>query len=130
MTATSLARKAYAQSTKSTATPRAIEYQILSRINGALSAAEAKKKTDHPGYVLALSTNLELWTRLASDAAHPENKLPESLRAQIFYLFEYMRMQTRKILSGDPTANAVAMIDINQNVLSGLRSSGLSAEAS
>ncbi|MEM9015101.1 MAG: flagellar biosynthesis regulator FlaF [Pseudomonadota bacterium] len=121
MISTTRARTAYLQSARSTSTPRAIEHQVLSRLTGALVAGEAGKTEDYPSYVRALSRNLEFWTILGADMAHPENGLPADLRAQIFYLFEFTRAHTNKILNAENAPTAKPLIEVNNNIISGLR---------
>ncbi len=121
MTFSALARNAYHQSTKTTASPRAIERQLLSQLTTALTVAEKKREDDHPGYIRALSKNLEFWTVIAGDVASEGNQLPNELRAQLFYLFEFTRHHTNKIISGDKSVDASPLIDINLNIIRGLQ---------
>lgn len=121
MSVTTRARNAYQQSTQSTATPRAVEYKLLSRLTGALVAGENNKKTDLPAYIDALSRNLEFWTVIGADTAHRNNALPPALRAQIFYLYEFVRSHTNKLYNSNDGLTAEALIDINKNIMMGLR---------
>ena len=67
----------------------------------------------------ALHDNLRLWTLLAADVAGEENELPAQLRARIFYLAEFTRAHSAKLLSGE--AERRPLIDINTAVMKGLR---------
>ena len=40
-----------------------------------------------------------VWTTLAVDVADASNKLPQELRAQIFYLSEFVQLHTGKVLA-------------------------------
>ncbi len=121
MTVSALARNAYHESTRTTASPRAVERQLLSRLTTALVVAEKNRETDHPAYVRALSKNLEFWTVVAADIASEGNQLPVELRGQLFYLFEFTRAHTQKIISGATDLDAEALIEINQNIIRGLQ---------
>ena len=121
MTASALARHAYNQTTKTTASARSIERQLLARLTTAMVVAEKNRKTDHPGYIHALSKNLEFWTVVAGDVASENNKLPQELRANLFYLFEFTRAHSRKIINGDDALDTEPLIEINQNIIRGLQ---------
>ena len=71
------------------------------------------------GLAEALHDNVRLWMVLAADVAGPDNELPAQLRASIFYLAEFTRVQSAKVLAGD--ASADALIDVNTAVMKGLR---------
>lgn len=121
MTISARARNAYHQSTRSTASPREVERQLLSKLTTALAVAEKNRDHDYPAFVQALSKNLEFWTVVASDVAGEGNQLPTGLRAQLFYLFEFTRFHTNKIIAGDENLNAAPLIEINQNIIKGLQ---------
>ena len=55
---------------------------------------------------------------MASDA----NALPDALRARIVYLAEFTRQHSRKVLGRE--AGIDALVEINTNVLRGLRGDG------
>lgn len=114
---TRLAENAYAQSAQSTATPRAIEYQIFARVTRALSspgqgfdAVSALSK--------AVCDNLELWTTLAADIAGDKNGLPAELRSKLFYLYEFTRQHSAKVLNDG--ASPAILAEINTAVMRGL----------
>ncbi len=121
MTVTALARNAYHQSARSTASPRAVERQLLSRLTTALIVGEKNRNSDYASLVRALGKNLEFWTVIAADVASEGNQLPAELRSQLFYLFEFTKAHTGKIISGDKTADAEPLIEINQNIIRGLQ---------
>ena len=92
---------------------RANELEALVRTTNLLRRADS-----HSKLVTALFKNRELWAILASDVAGEGNALPRQLRAQIFYLAEFTVQQSRKILAGQATPEA--LIDINNAVIAGL----------
>ncbi|MCA8869491.1 MAG: flagellar biosynthesis regulator FlaF [Rhodobacteraceae bacterium] len=120
MNAAEMARTAYGQSRPSIRTDRSTEYDVFARITHNLKAAIERGKPGFTALVQALHENRKLWTILAADVAGNDNALPEQLRAQIFYLAEFTDMQSRKILAG--TADAAILVEINTNIMRGLRS--------
>ena len=122
MNVSTLARNAYSDGAKLTATPRSIEYQVLSRLTGALVAAEKNRDKDYPAYIKALSRNLEFWTIVGADVARDTNPLPQTLKAQIFFLYEFVNLHTRKLTGSEPNVSIAALIEINENVINGLNS--------
>jgi flagellar protein FlaF len=116
---TALAERSYASPTRSTATPRGIEYQAFARITRDLAAADSGASPTIGPLAKALVENLNLWTILGIDVAHPKNGLPAELRSKLFYLFEFTRHHTAKVLQGEATARV--LIDVNTAVMRGLR---------
>ena len=101
---------------------RSIEYEALARATQKLSTTWQNRKADFPGLVQALSDNLALWSTLAADVASPGNALPASLRAQLFYLYEFSEAHTRRVLDG--AASVEVLIDVNTSIMRGLRGQG------
>ena len=122
MTNSALARNAYHQSARTTASPRAVERQLLSRLTTAIVVAQKNRDGDPAGFVRALGKNLEFWTVVATDVASESNQLPAELRSQLFYLFEFTRHHTRKLMADDGRKlDAEPLIDLNQNIIRGLQ---------
>lgn len=118
MNAHSLAQNAYAQTARTTKTPRGTEYELIARVTHRIkSAAEAGPRA-YPKLVEALSDNNRLWTALAVDVADSENSLPQDLRAQIFYLAEFVQQHTSKVLNRK--ARITPLLEINAAILRGL----------
>lgn len=120
MTALNSARNAYARSAAPVRTERGMEYDIFARVTRRLIAATDKGALGFPDLAGALHDNRCLWVALAADVAEPDNLLPEMLRARIFYLAEFTRLHSQKVLVGD--ADALALIDINKAIMRGLQS--------
>lgn len=98
--------------------PRALEYDLLARATKALSQA-MRKPDGYAALIAALDNNQRLWSVLAADVAAPENGLPQKLRAQLFYLYEFTAQHSRAVR--DRKASADVLIDINTAVMRGLR---------
>lgn len=117
MISTSLAQTAYAASAAPVRTERGTEYAAFQKVTAQLNKA-LRDKLPMPQRASALHDNRKLWTILASDLADNDNGLPQSLRAQLFYLAEFSLLQSRKALD-DPAA-LEALVDINTAVMRGL----------
>ena len=100
---------------------RQTEYRAFAEATRRLCAAEAAQGEAGAFAAMAeaLHDNLRLWTLLAADVAGEENELPAQLRARIFYLSEFTRAHSAKVLSG--AAELRPLIDINTAVMKGLR---------
>ncbi len=120
MNATNLAQTAYASSAAPIRTDRGTEYETFTRITLKLKKTSPTK--DFPEFARALHDNRQLWTLLAVDVADSSNRLPQQLRAQIFYLAEFTQIHTSKILSG--SVGVDALIAVNTAVMQGLRQMG------
>jgi len=117
VTATSLARTAYAAASQPVRTPRGTEYAAFQSVTARLSRA-AENPRDMATRAAAVHENRRLWTLLATDLADPENALPQSLRAQLLYLAEFSLLQSGQALR--QTDALAALIDINTAVMRGL----------
>ena len=122
MNATTLAKTAYSAPGMPTRTPRGTEYELFARITHRLRAAQALGGPGFSTLARALHENRQLWTTLAADVANPENRLPPTLRARLFYLSEFTTKHTSRVLAGEATAEV--LIDINTAVMRGLRQQG------
>ncbi|QDL94773.1 flagellar biosynthesis regulator FlaF (plasmid) [Paroceanicella profunda] len=119
MNSAAFARTGYDSAAPAQGTPRRTEYRAFAQATHRLSRAGQTDPLDFPRLAEAVSENQRLWILLAADVADSANGLPAPLRAQIFYLAEFTRLHSRKILDG--TATVAALIDINTAVMRGLR---------
>ncbi|MGH1423085.1 MAG: flagellar biosynthesis regulator FlaF [Pseudooceanicola sp.] len=119
MTASTLAQRAYGQSATPIRTPRGAEYDVFARITHRLVAAGRNQKTAFPALAKAIHDNRKLWTILAVDVADGANKLPQDLRARIFYLAEFTQAHSSKVLRDG--ASVTPLVEINAAVMRGLR---------
>jgi flagellar protein FlaF len=113
---------AYARHETPVRSLRSIEYDLIAQVTQRLRNAWARRDSDFPGLVAALTDNQRLWSTLASDVAQPENGLPAPLRARLFYLYEFTVHHSRAVL--DKGASVEVLTDINTAVLRGLRGQG------
>lgn len=119
MSTLNYARAAYARPQAPARTPRSVEYELLAQVTQALTGSWQDRKQNFPALAAAISDNTRLWSTLAADVANPDNGLPQPLRAQLFYLFQFAEVHGRKVLAG--TATVEVLVDINTAVMRGLR---------
>lgn len=122
MNAIHLAHGAYSRPDAPARNARMVEYDLFARITRRLSLAWKGREADYPALVTALHENSKLWRTLAVDVAGSENALPAPLRAQLFYLYEFTEVHSRRIL--DDGESAEVLVDINSAVMRGLRGGG------
>jgi len=122
LNAQTFAKRAYTENAASTGTARSIEYEVMARVTHRMKSAAEAGPQAFPKLVEALSDNQRLWTVLALDVADEENGLPKDLRARIFYLAEFVRVHTGKVLSKQ--ARLGPLLEINTAILRGLRTNG------
>lgn len=124
MNAQTMAHRAYAQSVTTTRTDRGIEYELFARITHRIKAAAEDGPKSYPRLVEALYENRRLWIALAVDVADEKNELPQDLRAQIFYLSEFVQAQTGKILQRK--ARLAPILEVNAAIMRGLSGRSIS----
>ena len=112
-----MAQTAYATTGAPIRTDRGNEGDIIARVTRDLKQSDPK--TNFKDFVTALHQNRQMWILLAIDVANEENALPQDLKAQIFYLYEYTMDRTTRILAGNATADS--LIEVNTAILRGLR---------
>lgn len=117
MNAIEQAQKAYGPAQHHIRTPRAIESQLFSDVTARLN----RKNQSFASLLGAVHDNSLLWNTLALDVADPDNTLPQGLRAQIFYLAEFTRHHSQKVIARK--ADVSALVDINMAILRGLNAS-------
>jgi len=117
-----MAQRAYAENATSTRTDRATEYDLFARVTHRIKAAAEAGPKAYPQLVEALYDNRRLWTTLAVDVADASNKLPQELRAQIFYLSEFVQLHTGKVLARK--ARLAPLLEVNAAIMRGLSGRG------
>ncbi len=122
MTYTQSARTAYARPEAPARTLRTIEYDLIARTTQRMTTAWSRRTVDFPVFAATLNENLTLWSTLAADVASAENGLPQQLRAQLFYLYQFTAEHSRAILEG--RGSIEVLVDINTAVMRGLRGDG------
>ncbi|PIE12014.1 MAG: flagellar biosynthesis regulator FlhF [Rhodobacterales bacterium] len=110
---------AYGATLATVRSDRGTEFDLLARITARLGQASRNGPAAFRNLVEVLGENRRFWNRLAVDVAHPDNALPQPLRAQIFYLYEFVEHQSGKVLRDG--ADPASLIDINKAVMRGLQ---------
>jgi flagellar protein FlaF len=123
--AINLARTAYSSSAAPIRSTRSTEYDAIAQITHRLKSAAALGKDRFSVLVSTLHENRRLWVLFAGDVASKDNLLPDTLRAQLFYLAEFTLQHTSKVLDG--TASVDVLIEINTAVMRGLRQQEIAA---
>lgn len=122
MSTAQTARLAYSRPEAPARTARGVEYDLLARITQKLASTRIRKSEDIGAFAAALQDNLRLWSTFAADVADNDNGLPKKLRAQLFYLYQFIDQHSLKVLKED--AGIDVLIDINTAVMRGLRGDG------
>ena len=99
---------------------RDMEYDAFSHVTRMLR--QAPRECDGPGTVHAVARNNELWTLLASDLAHPENALPDQVKADLLSLAIFSLRHGQSVMAGKKTTDT--LIEINLSVMKRLRGEG------
>lgn len=118
MNATALARAAYSGTIAPTAPPRTNEYRAFARVTHRLKSVRTDDPAQFGRLAEALHDNQRLWNLVAVDVAQDRNPLPLQLRAQLFYLAEFTRTHSARILAGK--ADPQVLVDINTMIMRGL----------
>ncbi len=95
------------------------EYEVFEHAIGLLKAAKG-----HSSRSCEMSEALEflqnLWTALAQDLVHPDNDLPDNLKAQLISIGFWVMGETGRIACGEHN-DVTALIDINTMIQEGLK---------
>lgn len=114
-----LAHRAYRDASQPIRSARDIEYMALANLSHALRDAAPSRNTDFPTFAKAISRNLAFWSVVATDVSSPKNGLPEDLRERIFWLSEFVRAESARLLRGE--GEVEALVDVNLGLMQGLR---------
>lgn len=112
-----LAHRAYSPASAPLKSERKVEYDVIARITSRMTSAIKEKNFNK--LIHATYENSTLWRKLGQDVAHPDNLLPDDLRARLIYLAEFTEHHTRKVIRRE--ANAMPLIEVNTAILRGLK---------
>ena len=116
------ALRGYGQVKRQTASDKNIELQLFSSITARLIKEKASASEPlTPQFAQALVDNAKLWNIIFLDLTHADNKLPLSLKVSLIELSEFTQFHTQQVLRRQ--ANAEALIDVNKNIMAGLKES-------
>ena len=108
---------AYVQVQNRTENARATEYRLFAQVTRAMMEARDTQKRDKT-FVQAIDWNRKLWLTLTQDLSHPDNKLPDQLKAQLISIGIWVTKHSGACLRGE--AQLDPMIDVNRSVMAGL----------
>lgn len=98
-------------------TARDEEYLVFSRVTRQLK--DASDRNDRYAMIRAANASNQLWTAMATDLAHPENRLPPETKAGLLSLAFFSLRQGHRILLEN--ASADPLIEVNIRIMKGLR---------
>jgi flagellar protein FlaF len=118
--------QAYQRAATSAETPRETEYRLFAQVTLALMEAAKRDPKDIAGRIDALDWNRRVWTVMGADCSHPDNGLPNELRASIISLSIWVSKHTSAVIRREEDIEA--LIDVNRLIMQGL-SGGAAAAA-
>ncbi len=107
--------QAYRAAQDQTETARQTEYRLFAAVTRSLMDAAQDPAR---GLLGAIDWNRRLWITLQTDLAADENRLPDSLRAQLISISIWVDKHSRKVARGE--ADIQPLIDVNRSVMEGL----------
>lgn len=105
MNAQSQAQRRYSDAAAPTRTYKQVEYEALARITHRMQVAERNGQTGFSDLVQALHDNRRLWNVFATEVSDAANPLPQDLKARLFYLAEFIRLHSSKVLTREESQN-------------------------
>lgn len=117
--------RAYQQAAQRAESPREAEYRLFAQVTRALIEASKADPYAFGERADALDWNRRLWMALGEDCAHPDNKLPEALRAQLISLSIWVQKHTSLVIRREDDFEA--LIDVNRTIMQGLSPSAAEA---
>jgi flagellar biosynthesis repressor protein FlbT len=112
---------AYAKATVETASPRALEANLLLQAAAKLQAVHDSWSEKPRGLDEALLYNRRLWTIFLDAVTNDTNKLPKQTRENIRRLGVYVMAETFTMMTKPKPQHLKSMIKINRGLAAGLR---------
>lgn len=94
-----LAHQAYGNVQARTASEKEIEQALMAEITAALEEIASQEKPALSDWYDAINRNLQMWTIFTTDLLNNNNPYPNELKAQLLYLAEFVRQQSRALFS-------------------------------
>lgn len=111
--------RAYSDARAPVRDARGSEYQVIAAITHRMHTLDPKNPVTYPRFIEVLHENRKLWDVISTDVAFDTNKLPVPVKAQLFYLAEFVRFHTNRVIHENESHQV--LIDINASVMQGLR---------
>jgi flagellar protein FlaF len=116
------AAKAYAKVATETASPRALEADLLLKAAARLQSvhdAWGDKKPE--AFDEAVQYNRRLWTVLLDSVTQDDNKLPQPVRDNLTRLGVYVMAETFSLMTKPKPYHLKSIIKVNRSLAAGLR---------
>ncbi len=110
---------AYAKVQSVTRSHRDTEYQVLAAVTGALTRVRDGEGSLQDK-IKAVLWNDKVWSTFMCDLSSPDNSLPKSLKGALLSLAIWVAKETQLVI--DNNANLDGLININKQIMEGLRS--------
>jgi flagellar biosynthesis activator protein FlaF len=110
--------QAYQQAATRAETPRETEYRLFAQVTRALLEASQLDPSEIGKRADALDWNRRVWSALAADCGHPDNKLPAPLRASIISLSIWVEKHSALVIRRKEDFEP--LIEINRMIMQGL----------
>ncbi|MDB5366497.1 MAG: flagellar FlaF family protein [Rhodospirillales bacterium] len=111
---------AYSQVQNRTEDSRSVEYRLLAQVTAAMLAAN-DRAGEFPKLVDAVLWNRSVWAAFRDDLSHPQNGLPDDLKARLISLSLWVDRESHAVLG--KTSDIEALVDVNRNIMEGLAAS-------
>jgi flagellar biosynthesis activator protein FlaF len=108
---------AYSQVQNRTEDPRSVEYRLLAQVTAAMLAARDSAK-DFPKLVDAVMWNRSVWAAFRDDLSHPQNGLPDDLKARLISLSLWVDRESFAVMG--KTSDIDALVEVNRMIMDGL----------
>jgi flagellar protein FlaF len=113
-----MAVTAYQKAQRAAENPRSSEYRLFGQVTSALMEAQ-NVGARGPTLIDAIDWNRRVWSTLAVDCMDNANQLPKELRAQIVSLSLWVTRYSSEVMQQG--ASLAPLIDVNRNIMQGLR---------
>jgi flagellar protein FlaF len=115
------ASNAYAKAAMETASPRALEANLLLQAAAKLQAVHDSWRDKPPGLNDALLYNRRLWTVFLDAVMSESNRLPVAVRENVMRLGVYVMAETFSLMTNPKPDHLTSIIKINRGIAASLR---------
>lgn len=116
--------QAYQKTAQRAESPRELEYRLFGQVTRALMDASKLDPSDYAKRIDALDWNRRVWSAFSTACGDPDNKLPQSLRAQIISLAIWVGKHSSAVMRGEEDFQD--LIEVNRMIMQGLAPPGTS----
>jgi len=107
----------YARTQANAERPQQTEVRALATVTGQLQ--KAMDDGDRRALIEAVHLNRRLWNIFQCDLMHPDNGMPDNIKAQLISLAIWVQKHSSEVMRGaKPPSN---LISVNQDIMEGLK---------